>query len=88
MCKKLLSCIVFNEVIKGNQKKKTADTRKTRNFQRFRPCQGVPAAGLEPARYCYQWILSPPRLPFRQAGVFPTTLLILTQFSPFGKYIF
>ena len=33
-----------------------------------RPCQGVPAAGLEPARYRYQWILSPPRLPFRQAG--------------------
>ena len=23
----------------------------------------VPVAGLEPARYCYQWILSPPRLP-------------------------
>ena len=23
----------------------------------------VPVAGVEPARYCYQWILSPPRLP-------------------------
>ena len=29
----------------------------------------MPAAGLEPARCRHQWILSPPRLPFRQAGL-------------------
>ena len=28
----------------------------------------VPAKGFEPSQYCYQWILSPSRLPFRQAG--------------------
>lgn len=33
------------------------------------PCQGVPVAGLEPARRFHQWILSPSRLPFRQTGL-------------------
>ena len=50
------------------------------------PAKGVvPAAGLEPARCCHQWILSPPRLPFRQAGVTITALIILSQDFPFGK---
>jgi hypothetical protein len=31
----------------------------------------VPLAGLEPARYCYQRILSPQRLPFRHKGTLP-----------------
>ena len=30
----------------------------------------VPMAGLEPARYHYQRILSPPRLPFHHTGIF------------------
>ena len=74
--------------VTGASNKKIAEILKHQILNDSFPCQGVPAAGLEPARYCYQWILSPPRLPFRHAGVFPTTLLILTQFSPFGKYIF
>ena len=32
----------------------------------FKP---MPEKGLEPPRYCYQWILSPPRLPFRHSGL-------------------
>lgn len=29
----------------------------------------VPEVGLEPTRYCYQWILSPSRLPFHHTGI-------------------
>jgi hypothetical protein len=29
----------------------------------------VPEEGVEPTRPCDQWILSPPRLPFRHSGV-------------------
>lgn len=35
--------------------------------KRFSPIL-VPGAGLEPARDFSQWILSPPRLPFRHPG--------------------
>ena len=28
----------------------------------------IPDPGLEPGRPCGQWILNPPRLPFRQSG--------------------
>ncbi len=29
----------------------------------------VPEAGIEPARYCYHWILSPARLPIPPPGL-------------------
>ena len=54
-------------------------------YQKIHGLCFVPAAGLEPARCCHQWILSPPRLPFRQAGVTITALIILSQDFPFGK---
>ena len=47
-------------------------------IQYFQGLSNLPAAGLEPARCCHQWILSPPRLPFRQAGCL-STLLYLTK---------
>jgi hypothetical protein len=31
--------------------------------------QKVPEAGIEPARYCYHWILSPARLPIPPFGL-------------------
>ncbi len=51
------------------KRKNRSNTERIRYLNGSCPCQGVPAAGLEPARYRYQWILSPPRLPFRQAGI-------------------
>ena len=30
----------------------------------------VPEAGVEPARYCYHWILNPARLPIPPLGLF------------------
>lgn len=58
-----------NQDNQNTEKKNRQNIEIFRSFNGFCPCQGVPAAGLEPARYCYQWILSPPRLPFRQAGM-------------------
>lgn len=67
-------------------KRKGLKTRFDIRFPAQFPAKGVmPAAGLEPARCCHQWILSPPRLPFRQAGVTITVLIILSQDFPFGK---
>ena len=43
--------------------------KKMRVYQKTPSKILLPAAGLEPARCRHQWILSPPRLPFRQAGV-------------------
>ena len=41
----------------------------------------VPAAGLEPARYCYQRILSPSRLPFHHAGLYWPCILYHKTFK-------
>ena len=45
-------------------------------IQYFQGVSNLPAAGLEPARCCHQWILSPPRLPFRQAGCLSTLFIL------------
>ena len=45
-------------------------------IQYFQGLSNLPAAGLEPARCCHQWILSPPRLPFRQAGCLSTLFIL------------
>ena len=37
-------------------------------YESIELCVFVPEAGLEPARPCGQWILSPSRLPFRHSG--------------------
>ena len=37
----------------------------------------MPAAGLEPARHCWQWILSPPRLPIPTHRLFSPEQQIL-----------
>ena len=50
----------------------SSKSKKYRHRQKAMPVFLVPVAGLEPARYCYQWILSPPRLPIpthRRPGI-------------------
>ena len=45
------------------------DTEKNPDFIGLNEDSGlVPEEGLEPPRYCYRWILSPVRLPFRHSG--------------------
>ena len=59
--------------------KKIIENNKERNkgkIQYFQGLSNLPAAGLEPARCCHQWILSPPRLPFRQAGCLSTLFIL------------
>ena len=38
--------------------------RRRKSFYRLK----IPEVGLEPTQYCYYWILSPARLPFRHSG--------------------
>lgn len=49
-------------------KEKVPRTMKS-SISELRPAKVVPAVGLEPTRCHHQRILSPPRLPFRHAGL-------------------
>ena len=76
-------CATGNAV-SHDTKRKDRHTRKSR-YHGLCPCQGVPAAGLEPARCRHQWILSPPRLPFRQAGAAQSANVILSEINEKSK---
>lgn len=49
-------------------KEKVPRTMKS-SISELRPAKVVPTVGLEPTRCRHQRILSPPRLPFRHAGL-------------------
>ena len=62
----------FMKIIKKNQDIKIAECLDFTN---------LPEKGLEPPRYCYQWILSPPRLPFRHSGLLAYNTVFMRDLS-------